>query len=117
MATDRIDPREKVISLAHARKSARERLGPPQAIMRLPAAQKCAYDVREMITYLKQIQEMATTLGVSLERACADVGIAPSTLRRWRNGSNACREDTARRVTKRLMELAAEIRSTASDAS
>lgn len=61
----------------------------------------------EFIPYLDQLQRRADALGVPLEDACAQEGIADTTLMRWRKGLFSCREQTAQKLFARLDAIAA----------
>ncbi len=62
--------------------------------------------MNEFIPYLDQLQRRADTLGVSLEEACSQEGIADTTLTRWRKGQFSCREQTAQKLFVRLESMA-----------
>lgn len=99
------DPSPELTALAHQCDCARHGAPGHLALMRLPSCRN-AIMLAGMITYFEQLQQLADSLGVPLEEACAQEGIAGSTLNRWRRGRFECRADTARRLAQRLSTIA-----------
>ena len=59
-----------------------------------------------VVTYLDQLDERASELGVDLKRVCELEGVAATTLARWRKGEATCREETAHRLFARMDAMA-----------
>ena len=62
-----------------------------------------------MITYFRQLEWQAERMGVTLDQVCARVGIAQTTLFRWRRGDHTCREDKAQALMDEMAVMAIEI--------
>lgn len=51
-----------------------------------------------MITYLSQLETLATETGWKLKEACIDAGVADTTYYRWVNGTSSPRLKEAKKV-------------------
>jgi hypothetical protein len=56
-----------------------------------------------MITYLNQLQTLASDMGYNLKEACLDAGIADTTYYRWINGTTSPRFKQAQKVEEHLL--------------
>ena len=58
-----------------------------------------------LIYYLDQLEAAARNAGVDLAEVCRAVGVAPSTLMRWRKGEMTPRQATAEQILNRIERM------------